>query len=144
MKNVEESADHRLLAYAVDFAGNEKFTLRVIDLSRKGGTTDRHLPDQIENTNGEIVWHQRLNGFFYAPNNAFWRQDRVMFHRIGSDPAAEDLPIYYESDPKYPVSIALSESKKFLFIGLRGSDNNEWHHLPMDVLDLKGGGKSTF
>ena len=72
--------DHTLVAYSYDTSGKEIFTIQVKDL-----TTGKLLVDKVENTFSnpleeyppQIVWHNKLKGFFYVSQNKTQRSDRV-------------------------------------------------------------------
>src|SRR5258705_8571101 len=55
------SPDHRLLAYSVDFEGNEMYTVRV-----KNMDTGELLPDEILNTSYTLEWAADNATFFYT------------------------------------------------------------------------------
>ena len=50
---------HARMAYSVDFTGSERYTIFVVCLSKK-----RQLSNPIPDTVGDVVWHERANGFF--------------------------------------------------------------------------------
>ena len=57
------SPDHKLMAYSADFTGGEKYTIAIFDLVNK-----KFLADQIQNTIGDVVWHENGEGFFPSAN----------------------------------------------------------------------------
>lgn len=119
------SPDHTLVAYSVDFTGNEHYSVRVLDI-----VSQNHLTDAIENTAGGIVWHEELPGFFYTPTTENWRFDRIMFHKLGSE-ATTDILVLHEPNPLYNVSIYKSGSKKYIFASVNGHETNEIFVMPM-------------
>jgi len=120
------SPDHRLLAYSIDFSGDERYTIRICDIK-----SQKYLEDEINNTIGNIVWHEELNGFFYTPINENWRCDKVMFHYLGTK-TSEDKLVFYETDPLYQVSVNKSSSKKWIIIDVGGHNTNENHVVTMN------------
>ena len=120
------SPDHKLLAYSVDYTGGEKYTIKIYDLEAK-----QYLPDEIENTIGSIVWHENLPGFFYTPTDENWRNDKVLFHKLG-DKSESDKLIFHEQDKLYLVGIHKTGSKKYVNISSRGHDCNENYLILMD------------
>jgi len=78
------SPDGRMLAYSTDFAGNERFTLRVKDL-----VTGQTAPDEIPDTFYDCAWAKDGSALFYITVDEAWRPYRVWRHMIGT-PAADD------------------------------------------------------
>jgi oligopeptidase B len=120
------SPDHQLLAYSIDHKGDERFEIKILNLE-----TREYLSDKIADIIGEIVWHEKINGFFYIPTNEKWRHDKIMFHKL-SDDSKNDKLIYHEKDQTFNVGISKSSSKKFIFLGVSGHDSNEVHYIKMD------------
>src|SRR5215470_14365939 len=104
------SPDQRWLAYSTDFAGNERFTLRIKDLAT--GVT---LPDEIPDTYAGCAWSLDGSTVFYTTVDEAWRPYRVWRHRIGT-PAAEDTMVFEETDEKFHVYVGLSRSEQHLMI----------------------------
>jgi oligopeptidase B len=73
------SPDQRWLAYSTDFAGNERFTLKVKDLA--SGQT---LPDEIPDTYAGCAWSLDASTLFYVTVDDAWRPYRVWRHRVGT------------------------------------------------------------
>lgn len=120
------SPDHQLLAYSVDHRGDERFEIKILDLK-----TRMFLSDIIPNTIGNLVWHERLDGFFYTPTNEQWRHDKIMFHKLNDDYKNDKL-IYQEQDPVFNVGVSKSSSKKFIFLDVSGHDSNESYYVEME------------
>ena len=117
------SPDGRLLAYAVDTSGGERFTLRVRDLS--SGTL---LPDEITDTAYGVAWAG--NGhLFYTRADEAWRPYVVLRHRLGSDPAA-DAEVLNEPDERFWVGVDASRDERWIVIGLGSKLTSEYHLLP--------------
>jgi len=104
------SNDGRLLAYAVDDTGAERFTIRVKDLS-----TGDHLPDTIPGMLSDIVWTADDTGFLYGLANAQWRTDNARLHRLGTDPA-DDVELYREADEGYRVAVSETSARNWIVI----------------------------
>jgi len=104
------SNDDRLLAYAVDDNGSERYTVRIQDL-----TTGEMLPDVIPDVLSALVWTSDDRALVYAPANAQWRTDRAMLHRLGTD-AAEDVLLYHEPDEGFRVSVGITAAENWIVI----------------------------
>jgi oligopeptidase B len=104
------SPDGRLLAYSTDFAGHERFTLRVKDL-----VTGLTAPDQIPDTFHGSAWSADGSAVFYVTVDDAWRPYRVWRHMIGTA-AADDVMVFEERDERFWVGVALTRSHRFLVI----------------------------
>ncbi len=107
----EPSPDGRLLAYAVDLAGDEVYVLRFRDLA-----TGVDLPDVVEHvhyTGG--TWSADSQDFFYCVPDHAWRSHRVMRHRLGTSPA-DDPVVFEDTDEQYEVTIQGSRSGDYAVI----------------------------
>ena len=104
------SPDGRLLAYSTDFAGNERFTLRVKDLST-GGDLDDEVPD----TSYGSAWSLDGSTLYYLTVDDAWRPHKVWRHRIGSA-ASADTVIFEEPDERFWVGLGATRSERFVLI----------------------------
>lgn len=119
------SPDGRLLAYAVDTNGSERFVLKVRDLE-----TGAALPDLIENWRYGLVWAADSRSFLYTDADEHWRSKTVWHHQLG-DPQSADRAIYREPDEKFGVSIRRSQSRAYALISTGDHATNEVYLLPM-------------
>ena len=81
------SPDGHLLAYSVDLAGDERFTLRVKDLR-----TGEVLPDEVSNVFYGSAWSRDGATLFYLTVDEAWRPYRVWRHTVGA-PATGDVVV---------------------------------------------------
>ncbi len=88
---ISVSPDGRLLAYATDTNGSERFEVKVKDLA-----TGELLPDTIPGMLSDIVWTADSKAFLYGLANAQWRTDNARLHRIGT-PIEDDIELYREA-----------------------------------------------
>jgi oligopeptidase B len=115
------SPDGRLLAYSTDYAGSERFTLRIKDL-----VTGETAPDEIPDTFYHPAWSRDGSALFYVTVDAAWRPYRVWRHRIGT-PAAADVIVFEEADEKFDVGVRLTRSERFLIITTASTlTSEEW------------------
>ncbi|MCG8442922.1 MAG: S9 family peptidase [Caulobacterales bacterium] len=124
---VDHSPDHRLLAYAVDETGSEFYAIRVRDLA-----TGEDLPDVIEKSAGAFVWANDSTTLFWVERDANNRPSRVRRHRLGA-PAGEDPIVYEESDPGFFVSVAKTESDRFVLIDAHDHTTSEVRLIDADA-----------
>jgi oligopeptidase B len=113
------SPDGGLLAYSTDFSGDERFTLRIKDL-----TTGETAPDEIPNTFYGAAWSLDGSALFYTTVDDAWRPYRVWRHMVGT-PAAEDVIVYEEADEKFRVGMGLTRSERYLILSVASSVTSE-------------------
>jgi len=104
------SPDGKLLAYAYDDNGSERFEVRVKDLE-----SGELLPDVIPGMLSEIVWTADSKGFLYGLANENWRTDNARWHVLG-EPVDSDVELYREADEGYRVGVGETQSRKYLLI----------------------------
>ncbi len=122
----EISPDHKLLAYATDTAGNERYTLRIKDLE-----TGRLLPDVINNISGDVVWAADNRTLFYTIPDDAWRPFRLLRHRLGTD-TSDDKLIYTENDEAFWMSLYKSKDEEYIFLDLGSKTSHETRYLRAD------------
>jgi oligopeptidase B len=104
------SPDDRLLAYSVNFSGDERFTIRIKDLA-----TGATLDDEIPNTFYGGAWSLAGDAFFYVTVDDTWRPYRVWRHMVGM-PASDDALVFEETDERFWVGVGLTRSEKYISI----------------------------
>ena len=118
------SPDGRRLAYSTDFTGDERFTLRVKDLS-----TGELLPDEVPDTFYGTAWSADGSTLFYLTVDDAWRPYRVWRHVVGT-PATEDVIVYEETDERFWVGVALTRSERFIAIDAHSKVTSEVRLIP--------------
>ena len=118
------SPDARLLAYATDTNGSERFVLGVRDLA-----TGTDLPDVIENWRYGIVWAADSKSFLYTDADENWRSKTVWHHRLG-DAQSADRVVYREAVQEFGVSLDRSQSRAFALISSGDGASNQVRLLP--------------
>ena len=121
------SPDHNLLAYSVDDAGDETYTIHVKDL--RTGTL---LPDRVPNTYYEVAWANDNQTLFYNTLDAAKRPYRIYRHRLGTD-ATSDVLVHHEPDERFFVQIERTRSDRFLLLTLKSSITSEAWYLDADT-----------
>ncbi|MFE6968358.1 S9 family peptidase [Isoptericola sp. NPDC057653] len=120
------SEDGARFAYAVDTTGDERFTLRVRDL-----TTGEDLPDVVEDTFPGAVLTPDGRYVFYPTVDDAWRPYRVWRHEVGT-PAADDVLVLEEPDERYWVGVGLTRSRRYLVVELGSKTTSEARVLEAD------------
>jgi oligopeptidase B len=109
---VKVSPDGRLLAFSTDFAGDERFTLRVKNL-----VTGETAADEIPDTSYDCAWSLDGSALFYVTVDEAWRPYRVWRHLIGTA-VAQDVVVFEEPDERFWVSVELTRSERYLVISV--------------------------
>lgn len=111
--------DGRLLAWAEDTTGDERFTVRVRDL-----TTGGLLDDEIPQTSYGAFLSPGGDAVYYTEVDETWRPWRVRRHLLGT-PVAEDLTVAQEEDPGLWLGAALSSDRRWLVLEAGCSEYSE-------------------
>ena len=118
------SPDDRLMAYAYDDNGSERFEAHVRDL-----TTGAVLSDVIPGTLSSIVWTSDSKGFVYGLANENWRTDNAYYHKLGDDPAKATL-LYKEPDIGFGVGVGLTVQEDWIVIATGDNATSEVRLVP--------------
>lgn len=98
-----------LLAYSVDYAGDERFELFIKDLR-----TGELLEDHLEGIFYGATWVGD-EYIFYSTVDESWRPDTVWRHKVGTA-QSEDVVVMREEDPRFSIGAGKTRSEKFLVI----------------------------
>ena len=120
------SPDGSRLMYSVDFAGNERFTLKIRDLA-----TGEDLADEVPNTSYSTAWSLDASVVFYTTVNDAWRAHQVHRHSVGA-PADQDVLVFDEPDDRFMVDVGLSRSERYLEISVGSKVTSESRLLASD------------
>ena len=120
----EVSPDGRLLAYSVDFTGDELFQLRIRDLA-----TDEDLPDRIEATYYGLGWAADSRSLFYVLTDQAYRPHEVWRHELGTDPAG-DVRVYRDDDERFALTVRATRSGGYVLIETESRDTTETLLIP--------------
>ena len=118
------SPDDRLMAYAYDDNGSERFEAHVRDL-----TTGAELSDVIPGTLSSIVWTSDSKGFVYGLANENWRTDNAHYHKLGDDPTKATL-LYKEPDIGFGVGVGLTVQEGWIVIATGDNATSEVRLVP--------------
>jgi oligopeptidase B len=118
------SPDSNLLAYSVDLAGDERFTLRVKDLR-----TGEMLTDEVPNVFYGATWSGDSGTLFYQTVDETWRPHRVWRHTVGA-PATHDVLVFEETDERFWMGVDLSRSQDFIIIHTSSKITSEVRVIP--------------
>ena len=122
----EVSPNHQLLAYAINTTGDEKFTLRVKNLS-----TGELLPDEVPNIYYGVEWANDNQTLFYTTLDDTKRPYKLHRHKLGSD-SQEDALVYHETDESFYLHLGKTRSQAYLLMDLESNNTSEVHYLDAD------------
>jgi oligopeptidase B len=108
---VDVSTDGRLLAYSTDLVGDERFTLRIKDLS-----TGELLPDELPDVHYGSAWSADGSTIFYTKVDDAWRPFQVWRHTPGTD--AADVLVMDEPDERFWVGVELTRNEQSIQLSL--------------------------
>jgi oligopeptidase B len=123
----EVSPDGRLLAYSVDFAGDELFQLRVRDLA-----TGEDLPDRIDRTYYGLAWAADSRSLFYVLTDELYRPHEVWRHELGTDPS-RDVRVFAEDDERFALIVRTTRSGRYVLIETESRNTTETLVIPADA-----------
>ena len=104
------SPDGTKLAYSTDYAGDERYTMRVKDL-----VTGEIAADEIPDTYYGSAWSPDGSALFYVTVDDAWRPYRIWRHLIGT-PVAQDAVVFEETDERFFAGVWLTRSERYLVI----------------------------
>ncbi|MBC7506584.1 MAG: S9 family peptidase [Sandarakinorhabdus sp.] len=116
------SPDGRLLAYASDTAGNERFVLKLRDLA---SGTETIVTDQSV---GPPVWAADSASLAWTQVNDQWRRFCIRLHVPG---VSEDAVLYEETEDKgFGVSVGRSQDRRWFIIATSDHVTSEIRLVP--------------
>lgn len=124
------SHDHRVVAFSVDTAGDERFdlTVRTVETGEVLDTSLTGIGYGAElSRDGAFVFYTRVDDA--------WRPFQLWRHRVGGD-AADDVLIHQEDDERFWMGVSSSRDERWLVLGLGSKTTSEVHLL--DASDPEG------
>jgi oligopeptidase B len=118
------SQNGRYLAYSTDTNGSERYTARIKDLQ-----TGEHLPDELTNLRGDLVWVASDTALVYGPSTEEWRTLEAKLHVIGT-PVESDVTLYKEEDQSFGVGTGLTAQEDWLIIATGDNETSEVRLVP--------------
>ena len=125
------SPDDKILAYSVDTAGREIYTIYFKDLS-----TGDLLADRIPQAYYSFEWCEDNRTVFYTTQDEAMRPYKLFRHKLGHGYENDDL-LFHESDDAFEMYLSKSKSDKYLFLTLESMVTTEVHFLKADDCEGK-------
>ncbi|MEL6868771.1 MAG: S9 family peptidase [Pseudomonadota bacterium] len=127
IEDVSHSPDHTMVAYGVDRLGSEYYDIRIRNID-----SGEEFAETVADTDGSAYWAADSKSFFYVERDDNQRPKRVRRHKLGTDPAQDEL-IYEEADDSFFLGIGLSQDARYLFISSGQSTTSEVRYLRADA-----------
>jgi oligopeptidase B len=122
--------ENTLLAYLVDTSGDRRNLLYIKDL--RNGSISKETISNVA-TDG-LVWSNNGKYLFYILNDQTVRGYKVMRHMLGTD-TKTDPSVFEEKDNTFGVSIAKTNSKKYILITSNSTTTSEVRYLDADNVE---------
>ena len=124
---IRPSRDNSLIAYLEDNNGRREHDIKIID-----AVTLKIIDSELKRTSRDIIWSNDNNYLIYSKKDPITLiNNSVYVHKIGS-PSSEDILLYKEDDTEYDINISLSKSKKYAYINIAATNENEIHLIDLD------------
>jgi oligopeptidase B len=122
---LDVSPNHKVLAYAVDLEGSERYKVIIRDLE-SGQESD----PGIDGISTCFEWKSNQS-FYYIKLDEHDRPLEVMFRDLTQKTSQT---VYLEKDTSFFLALDSSESEEYIFLGCNGYDANEvWYHRIADA-----------
>ncbi len=124
--NLGHSPNHKLIAYAYDDQGSERYDIKFRDLA-----TGEDLPDMVSGTSGDFTWSETSDAIYWVERDDNGRPVAVHQYKIGGEGSSTE--IYREEDPGYFVGVGKSQSGKYIFVSSGSHTTSEVHFFKADA-----------
>lgn len=127
VRGMEVSTNNELLAWAVDYQGRRKYTLKIKNL-----VTREDFEDTIPEVTGNVTWANDNKTLFYTKQDPeTLRSFQIYRHVLGTDPA-EDVLVFQEDDVTFGCFVFKTKSEKYIIIGSNQTLSTEYRYLDAD------------
>ena len=122
------SPDNRLLAYSFDTSGDERYQVRIKDL-----TNNEYLSDQLLDVQGDLSFSSDGQSLIYAKlEKDRWLAKNIKAHKIG-DQQEQDTTLYYEKDDGFFIGFSQTSDEQFFIIVSSQGERQESYVMPSDL-----------
>jgi oligopeptidase B len=124
---IRPSRDNSMIAYLEDNNGRREHDIKIIDAD-----TLKIIDSAVKRTSRDIIWSSDNNYIIYSKKDPITLINNSVFaHKIGS-PYSDDVLLYKEDDHEYDINISLSNSKKYAYINIAATNQNEIRLIDLD------------
>ena len=122
------SPDNRLLAYAFDTDGSERYQVRIKNLE-----SGEYLPDTLNDVQGGLAFSSDGKYLLYAQlQKDRWKANQIRAHQLGQT-QAQNRTLYTEKDDGFFIGFGLTSSKQYFVIAASQNEVQESYVLPADL-----------
>eukprot|EP01063_Lacrimia_lanifica_P023520 TRINITY_DN3107_c0_g1_i1.p1 TRINITY_DN3107_c0_g1~~TRINITY_DN3107_c0_g1_i1.p1 ORF type:complete len:753 (+),score=343.03 TRINITY_DN3107_c0_g1_i1:67-2259(+) len=128
------SPDHTKIAFTVDFAGDEVYSIVVRDIAT-GATVD----ETVTGTDHLVVWGDDST-LFYLTLDEIKRPDKLYMRKLAggagaAQPAqAEDVLMLHEEDEQFRVGVGKSASGRLLLVEIASTETTEVRYIDLGAM----------
>jgi oligopeptidase B len=134
VNSIENSDDHSIIAYSVDFTGDELYQIQL--MTNIGVNTEPKLLEcLVGDLDGSIEWKGNTH-LFYVSRDKVKRCNRIWCHIVGT-PQENDFLIFEENDELFSVDFDLLSSKDYLVITSSSSETSFSYLLNLNLFSDK-------
>ena len=128
IKAVKCSPNHALLAYSVDYTGDEVYELVVLNIA-----SGEVLPDRVQKIASSLQWGDD-SSLFYLTQDKQLRPYRMWRHILGSE-SSTDVQLFEEKDEMFWLGMGKSNSGRFMFAASGSSETSEFWFIDLKATD---------
>jgi oligopeptidase B len=122
LSEVTTSHDSRILTYAVDYSGNEQYTIYFKDLQ-----SGKMMDHRIENLMyADYMWSPSNRHVYCVGHDDALKQDRIYVYDLNDK---STKTIYKEDDPLFSVGSTHSDDLEYIFVSSESSTTSEVYYI---------------
>jgi oligopeptidase B len=120
--NLTMSHNNKYLSYAVDYNGNELYSLVIKDLMTQE-IINHNIPDLMY---ASYIWSPDNKHIYYVGHDSANRMDKLFLYNIDTK---TNTMLYEEKDNLFSVSVYLSDNMKYILMNTGSSNTNEMYYI---------------
>lgn len=121
------SPNEQLLAYSQDTEGRRIYTVKF-----KSIADDSLFEDELENTEGQVVWANDNKTVFYVKKDLKTLLGFQVYRHILGSPQSDDVLVYEEHDRSFFMGLGKSRDESLIIIDLATTETNDTWVLDAD------------
>jgi oligopeptidase B len=119
------SNDHRLLAYSIDTAGDERFTLYVKNVATG------EIVDHVDGAYYGAEWAADNRELLYLTLDEAHRPYKAFRHRLGAAQNTDSL-LYHEPDERFELALGHTRSLAYVYLSIHSHTTSEVRYVRAD------------
>ena len=122
------SPDNRLLAYSFDSAGDERYTIKILDIQ-----TGEYLADELTDAAGSLAFSDDGKSLLYGLlDKERWFNTEIKVHKLGTL-QSKDTTLYAEKDDGYFISFYQTSSLEYFVVVASQGETQESYVIKSDL-----------